>query len=130
MTHNPSCRRGERSHDGLVPSVASRDPCTNLAMPHDDEEVWSYDDEDWTDEECELDDSESAPCPECGATIHSVLDRCPKCGHWLTAEDRQNMWSGLGKPTWLIVTAWVALALFVIPIIALVLALLKHTQTR
>ena len=94
-------------------------------MPHDDED-WSYDDEEWTDEEDVPDDSESAPCPECGATIDSVLDQCPKCGYWLTAEDRQIMWAGARKPTWLMITAWVILAVFVVPIIAIVMALFKH----
>jgi hypothetical protein len=100
--------------------VTSHDPRTDLAMPHDDEEDWSYD------EEGEPDDLDSAPCPECGATIDSVLDKCPKCGYWLTAEDRQIMWAGARKPTWLMITAWVILAVFVIPIIAIVMALLKH----
>jgi hypothetical protein len=97
-------------------------------MPYDDEN-WS-DVEDWTDEEDEPDDTESAPCPECGATIHSVLDKCPKCGYWLTDEDRQFMWSGARKPKWLMITAWVVLAIFVIPVIALVLAFFKYAPSH
>jgi hypothetical protein len=112
----------------MVTSATSQDPPTNLAMSHDEED-WTYDDEDWTDEE-EPDDSESVPCPECGATIHSVLDKCPKCGYWLTAEDRRNMWAGARKPTWLMITAWVILAVFVIPIIAIVMAIFKQAPAQ
>ena len=84
------------------------------------------DDEDSYDDEDEPDDFESAECPECGAAIHSVSDKCPACGYWLSAADRRSMWSAERKPRWLIVAAWVALALFLIPLIALVLTLLRR----
>lgn len=92
----------------------------------DDEEDW---DEDWSEDES-YDDEESAPCPECGATIHSVLDKCPQCGYWLTDEDRRNLWSGARKPPWLMATAWIVLAVFIVPLIALVLVLLKQLPSR
>lgn len=102
----------------------------DLTMYHDDEEDWPCDDEDWTDEEDDSGDSESAPCPECGAIIDSILDRCPKCGYWLTDEDRQNLWAGARKPAWLMITAWVVLAVFVVPIIAIVMAIFKSAPSR
>ena len=39
-------------------------------------------------------------------------------------------WSGASKPTWLIITAWVVLAVFLIPVMALVLAFFKHAPSH
>ncbi len=33
-------------------------------------------------------------CPECGAEIYIIADRCPKCGHWFVEEDRRQMVAG------------------------------------
>jgi uncharacterized membrane protein YvbJ len=30
-------------------------------------------------------------CPECGAEIYMIADRCPKCGHWFVEKDRRAM---------------------------------------
>ena len=27
-------------------------------------------------------------CPACGAGVYVGADRCPKCGHWITRNDR------------------------------------------
>jgi hypothetical protein len=78
-----------------------------------------WDDEDaWADDEDELDDNDSAKCPECGQLVYSVADKCPNCGYWLTDADRRAMWSGESKPLWLRVTAWVVLAAFLFTLLA------------
>ena len=58
-------------------------------------------------------------CPECGQPIHIITDKCPACGYWLSPGDRHAMWSGMRKPTWLRVTAWVVLAAFLITLLAI-----------
>ena len=63
-------------------------------MPDDD---WQ-DDEDWSDDavedlDDEPDEQEAARCPECGAPVHIVTDKCPACGYWLSEADRQAMGS-------------------------------------
>ena len=82
-------------------------------MPYDE----SYDDEEWHEEDAESDD-EGAACPECGGPIHTVTDKCPNCGYWLSEADRRAMWSGMEKPTWIKATA-------VIVLITIVLGLLS-----
>jgi ribosomal protein L37E len=78
-----------------------------------------WDDEDaWADDEDDLDENESANCPECGQTAHSVADKCPNCGYWLSDADRRAMWSGATKPMWLRVTAWVVLVAFLFTLLA------------
>jgi hypothetical protein len=78
-----------------------------------------WDDEDaWTDDEDELDEEDDAPCPECGQVVHSVADKCPNCGYWLSDADRRAMWSGDSKPLWLRVTAVIVLAAFLFTLLA------------
>jgi hypothetical protein len=79
-----------------------------------------WDDEDsWTDEDDdELHEEDSASCPECGGTVYSVTDKCPKCGYWLTDDDRRSMGSGMSKPFWLRVTAVILLAAFLFTLLA------------
>lgn len=84
------------------------------------DETW-YDDGPETDVEAETD-----PCPDCGGPIYELADRCPACGYWLTADDRRALWSASQKPRWLVLAAWIALAVFVIPLIALVLVVLTR----
>jgi uncharacterized paraquat-inducible protein A len=54
---------------------------------------WDPDEEDWSETggEYDADDSESdtTPCPACGAEIYGDLDHCPRCGHWLTDTDHE-----------------------------------------
>jgi len=66
------------------------------------------DDEGWYDHEA--DDSgdsvdESAPCPECGETVHVITGKCAACGYWLSDADRRGMWASESKPLWLKATA-------------------------
>lgn len=68
------------------------------------------DDEDWYDDEsddADEPDAESAPCPECGETVHVITGKCPTCGYWLSDADRRA--AGESKPLWLKVTAVVVL---------------------
>jgi ribosomal protein L37E len=68
------------------------------------------DDEDWYDsDDDELDEEETARCPECGQSVHIISGRCPACGYWLSEADRRAMWSNMSKPLWLRVTALVVL---------------------
>jgi hypothetical protein len=67
------------------------------------------DDEDWYDDDSDELDEETAPCPECGETVHVITGKCPSCGYWLTAADRRAMWAGESKPLWLKVTTVVLL---------------------
>ena len=36
-------------------------------------------------------DDDVTDCPECGAEIYIIADRCPKCGHWFVDKDRRAM---------------------------------------
>jgi uncharacterized membrane protein YvbJ len=36
-------------------------------------------------------DDDVTDCPECGAEIYLIADRCPKCGHWFVESDRRKM---------------------------------------
>jgi len=81
-------------------------------MDHDFDE-----DEDWYDDDSELDDVEAARCPECGSAVHSVSDKCPACGYWLSETDRRAMWSGMAKPTWVKATALLVLVAFLLSVV-------------
>ena len=37
------------------------------------------------------DDDDVTNCPECGAEIYVIAERCPKCGHWFVEQDRRAM---------------------------------------
>ena len=37
------------------------------------------------------DNDDVTDCPECGAEIYIIADRCPKCGHWFVEKDRRAM---------------------------------------
>lgn len=37
------------------------------------------------------DDDDVTDCPECGAEIYIIGDRCPRCGHWFLEQDRRTM---------------------------------------
>lgn len=34
------------------------------------------------------DDAETVPCPHCGADVYEDAEQCPRCGKYLSAEDR------------------------------------------
>lgn len=44
------------------------------------------------------DDDETDTCPYCLRSIYEDSERCPECGHYLSAEDRPKRY-----PWWLIV---------------------------
>ncbi len=84
-------------------------------MPHDDPD----DDEDWYDADGdEADEPEFGQCPECGRPVHSVSDKCPACGYWLSDADRRAMWAGASRPAWQKITALVLLAVFLAGLLA------------
>ena len=79
-------------------------------------------DEDWYDDDDDSGGEEMAPCPECGAAIYDVTEKCPACGYWLTEADRRAMWSGMAKPLWLRLTAVVVLIAFLLSVLGIVVA--------
>jgi hypothetical protein len=79
-----------------------------------------WDDEDsWADDGDELEEEDAATCPECGGIVHSLTDKCPGCGYWLSDSDRRAMWSGESKPLWLRLTAAILLAAFLFTLLAI-----------
>jgi hypothetical protein len=80
-------------------------------------------DEDWYDDDSELDERETIPCPECGAAVHLVTDKCPACGYWLTDVDRRATVPGMKKPLWLRVTVVVVLLSFLVSALGLAVAI-------
>jgi hypothetical protein len=84
-----------------------------------DDEDWN-DDEDWQDDgEEEPDEEAAAACPECGGPVHSMTEKCPACGYWLSDADREAMWRGTSRPRWQKATAVVIIAAFVITLLLL-----------
>lgn len=77
------------------------------------------DDEDWYDDDSELDDEDTGRCPECGADVHSIAERCPACGYWLSEADRRAIWSTAARPAWLKATAWIVLLAFLLTVVGL-----------
>ena len=84
-------------------------------MPNSD----GNDEEDWYDDDDDVGEGESAPCPECGRTVQSISDKCPECGYWLSDADRRAMWTGMSKPLWLKVTAAIVLLAFLLSLLAI-----------
>lgn len=79
-------------------------------------------DEDWYDDDRELEDAEAACCPECGAAIYLMAERCPACGYWVSEADRAALWPGSSKPLWLKVTAVVVLVAFLVSVLGIAVA--------
>jgi hypothetical protein len=73
--------------------------CTDDA-DDDGGEDWAG--EDWSDGGYEdaPDDDEPTACPECGAAMSGHTDKCPRCGYWVTDEDRRVLRPGSKRPTW------------------------------
>lgn len=59
-------------------------------------------DEDGWDHGDDLAESETIPCPACGADVYEDAEQCPACGEYITRDTRA--WSG--KPAW-----WILLGL-------------------
>jgi ribosomal protein L37E len=76
------------------------------------------DDEAWSDDQDDFDDETAASCPECGGAFHSIADKCPACGYWLSDADRRDMWSGRSQALWLKVTAVIVLIAFLFSLLA------------
>lgn len=36
----------------------------------------------------DADDDDTIPCPHCGADVYDDAEQCPRCGMYLSAEDR------------------------------------------
>ncbi len=70
------------------------------AFEQPDEELndWEYPDEDEMDDE-----SETVPCPHCGADVYEDAVECPVCGQYITPGSR-DLW--VGRSAW-----WVLLGL-------------------
>jgi hypothetical protein len=87
----------------MVPPL-SRSSRKSAAMrtthPRDDES-WDEPDFDGPD-----DDSDTVPCPYCGAEMYEDAPRCPQCGQYISAEDAP---AGR-KPAWIIVGVLLCLA--------------------
>ncbi len=65
--------------------------------PGDELNDWEYPDED------EDDQSETYPCPDCGADVYEDAEQCPVCGQYIIPGGR-NLWAG--RSAW-----WVLLGL-------------------
>lgn len=66
-----------------------------------------FDDESWDADDAEDDpDGDVLPCPYCGASIYDDAVQCPKCGEYLSREER----SSPTQPKWILVTAAILLA--------------------
>ena len=83
-------------------------------MPYEDDQYDDRDDEDWNDDGGESDDEEAVPCPECRKPVPGFLDKCPACGYWLSAADRRRLRSNESKPKWVLITAIVLIAIFLL----------------
>ena len=81
---------------------------------------WDDDDEDWYDDDIDSDDEESASCPECGETVYSFLDKCSRCGYWLSDADSRAVYPGASKQLWLRLTAVILLLAFLFSLVAFV----------
>jgi hypothetical protein len=77
-----------------------------------------YDDEEWYEEDAEPGAEDAVRCPECDEPIHGFLDKCPACGYWLSAADRQALRPGESKPTWVRITTILVLAALLIGLLA------------
>ncbi|MEK7269623.1 MAG: hypothetical protein AAB215_01625 [Planctomycetota bacterium] len=49
------------------------------------------------------DGDETIPCPNCRAPVYEDAERCPRCGTWISEDDRLPE----QRPVWF----WIALAL-------------------
>jgi hypothetical protein len=67
----------------------------------------SEDDEELTDEGTDDDEEPTITCPYCSQEIHEDSQQCPRCGHYLSAEDSPPA----AKPWWILIGAVVCLAI-------------------
>jgi hypothetical protein len=77
----------------------------NTSRDNDDEpDDWDDDDADFGDEP---DEEPTVPCPYCRREMLEDSPRCPHCERYISAEDH----AGPRKPSWVIATAVVCLAI-------------------
>jgi hypothetical protein len=76
---------------------------------YDDED--EAEDDEWDDEQSAFDDDDddepTVPCPYCRRDILEDTPRCPYCERYISAEDG----GGTTRPTWIVVTALLCLAI-------------------
>jgi hypothetical protein len=91
----------------------------------DADDDWDEDRHDNAAGDDELDAVDAAECPECGAPVERIADRCPACGRWLTDGDRRAMWPSERKSAWLVATAWLLLAMVLFGLVGIAVRLIK-----
>lgn len=69
----------------------------------DDEDA--FDDEPWDAADDDDADGDTLPCPYCGAAIYDDAVRCPKCGEYLSREERPSP----SQPKWVVITVLILL---------------------
>jgi hypothetical protein len=84
----------------------------------DDDEDSDWSAEDWSDDGNFDDEDETLiDCPECGAAMSDDIDKCPKCGYWLSAADRRQLRRGESRPAWQKAIATLLIAAFILCLI-------------
>jgi hypothetical protein len=81
----------------------------------DDDVDWSG--EDWSDDGEDDAEDDAAPCPECGADMSTLIDRCPHCGYWVTEADQRRHWPGARWPMWQRATAVIILLVVILTLL-------------
>lgn len=80
----------------------------NQPWDHVDDDDDVYDDvADNGDQDEDGDHEPTIPCPACGEEMYDDAPRCPHCGSYVVDEDHAMS----GRPTWVILTALVCLAM-------------------
>lgn len=58
---------------------------------YDDPDAPQDIDLDWADAaDDDEDEDDVGPCPNCGATVHVLAQRCPHCGVWIDSETMRS----------------------------------------
>lgn len=83
-------------------------------MGYNIEETWEDESNEWYDDDADEngDEDEEEPtitCPYCRAEVWEEAPQCPRCGEYLSLEDRQarHQW----QPRWIVLTAALLLLL-------------------
>ena len=78
------------------------------------------------DDDFDIDDDYSIPCPACGAEIYDDLPMCPECGEYILASER-SFWSH--KPRWIyrlaVILVLLAIIGFVLPWLSTVFRIMR-----
>jgi predicted nucleic acid-binding Zn ribbon protein len=65
-----------------------------------------FPDESDMDQEGDMDIVDTVPCPNCGKPVYDGAEQCPRCGNYISAEERPT-----AKPMWFVIAALVCLAI-------------------